>query len=215
MTNNLKLGEILRNAGIINDFQLDSALSHQRHWGGRLGKSLIKLGYITEEKLLSFLAQQFDLPQIDLGDRMFPQDVLSYIPADKALEYHVVPVERCEINGRTRLVVAMTDPKNLWMVDSLQFMTEYGIKPALATAESIDKAIKRNYHLEGEDGPAVMDFSAQDLEHSTEQAPGIDQENDSLPPHSALKALENRYENLVRILLDREILNPEDLDELM
>jgi type IV pilus assembly protein PilB len=215
VASNLKLGEILRNAGIITDFQLDSALSHQRHWGGRLGKSLIKLGYITEDKLLSFLAQQFDLPQIDLDDRMIPQDVLSYISAEKALEYQVIPVERSVVNGRTRLVVAMTDPTNLWMIDSLQFMTGYRIKPALATAESIDKAIKRNYHLDGEDSSSVMDFSSRDLKQPIEQAPVIDLENDPLPPPSALKALEDRYENLVRILLDRGILTPEDLDELM
>ncbi|MBW2477699.1 MAG: hypothetical protein JRE63_10310 [Deltaproteobacteria bacterium] len=60
-----------------------------------------------------------------------------------------------------------------------------------------------------------MDFSSRDLEHPIEQAPVIDQENDPLPPPSALKALEDRYENLVRILLDRGILTPEDLDELM
>jgi len=32
---------------------------------------------------------------------------------------------------------------------------------------------------------------------------------------AALKKLEDRYENLVRILLDRDLISPEDLDELM
>jgi type IV pilus assembly protein PilB len=44
LAKNLKLGEILKQAGVIDDYQLNSALSYQRHWGGRFGQSLIKLG---------------------------------------------------------------------------------------------------------------------------------------------------------------------------
>lgn len=226
MSKNLRLGEILKQAGIIDDFQLNSALSYQRHWGGRFGESLIKLGYLSEDKLQNFLARQFDLPQIELFGSNVPDDVLAYIPVEKAREFHVLPVERKEISGNMYLVVAMTDPTNLMMTDSLQFMTGCRIKPALASKDAIDAAIERYYTPEIDD-QVELDLALEDLAEppkpvtvqASSAAPTL-----TPPPVaasddgyylSALKQLESRYENLVRILLDRDLIDHKDLDELM
>ncbi len=240
MTKNLKLGEILKQAGIIDDFQLNSALSYQRHWGGRFGESLIKLGYLTEDKLQDFLARQFDLPQIDLFGRKIPEEVLAYIPQEKAREFLVLPVERREISGSIHLVVAMTDPTNLMVTDSLQFMTGCRIKPALASEEAITSAIEKYYGPEVDD-QEELDFALDDLAEPPKPAQPVVPvmpipEPEPIPAPApapapiappaapapdmghymvALKKLEDRYENLVRILLDRDLIGPEDLDELM
>ena len=238
MSKKLRLGEILKQAGIIDDFQLNSALSYQRHWGGRFGESLIKLGYLSEDKLQNFLARQFDLPQIELFGRKIPEDVLAYIPVDKAREFHVLPVERRELSGTMHLVVAMTDPTNLMVTDSLQFMTGCRIKAALASEEAIGSAIDRSYGTEIDD-QEELDFALEDLAEPPKPveppAPIAPPEQvvvtepvappASIPPPepvaydahsaSALKQLEGRYENLVRILLDRGVIDNNDLDELM
>lgn len=223
MAKNLKLGEILKQAGIIDDFQLNSALSYQRHWGGRFGESLIKLGYITEDKLQNFLAKQFDLPQVELFGRKIADDVLAYIPVEKARELHVLPVERREISGTVYLVVAMTDPTNLMVTDSLQFMTGCRIKAALASDEAIASAIERNYGSEL-DGQEELDLALEDLAAPPEPKPQpkpqpVPEPAPYAPANdmsaSALKQLESRYENLVRILLDRGVIDNKDLDELM
>lgn len=215
MVKNLRLGELLKQTGIIDDFQLNSALSYQRHWGGRFGESLIKLGYLTEDKLQNFLARQFDLPQIELFGRQIPADVLAYIPVEKAREFHVLPVERREIDGTMHLVVAMTDPTNLMVTDSLQFMTGCRIKPALAFDDTIRAAIERSYGAEI-DEQEELDLALDDLAESPKPVvpPETVVVDDGLSA-TALKHLENRYENLVRILLDRDVLNHKDLDELM
>ena len=219
MAKNLKLGEILKQAGIIDDFQLNSALSYQRHWGGRFGESLIKLGYITEAKLQNFLAKQFDLPQVELFGKRIPEDVLAFIPESKAREFHVLPVERREISGTVYLVVAMTDPTNLMVTDSLQFMTGCRIKAALASEEAIASAIDRNYGAEM-DGQEELDIALEDLAAPPRvEAPPKVVATPAAPASnvsaSALKVLEGRYENLVRILLDRGVIDHKDLDELM
>jgi len=127
LAKNLRLGEILKHAGIIDDFQLNSALSYQRHWGGHFGESLIRLGYLTEDKLQNFLARQFDLPQVELSEPVKP----------------------------------VAKP----------------VAQPMAKPESVAR-------------------------------------NDGLSA-TALKQLESRYENLVRILLDRGVINNKDQDELM
>lgn len=208
----MKLGEILRQAGIIDDFQLNSALSYQRHWGGRFGESLIRLGYISEEKLQSFLARQFELPRIDLAGRRIADDVLQYIPAAKARELNVIPVERRESSGTMQLVVAMTDPTNLTTIDSLQFLTGCRILPALASAESIGRAIERNYIA-----PVItqetLDLSLDEILEPT--APAIVTKSEPTVPIQAFRRLEDRHENLVRILYERGLLQAKDLDELV
>lgn len=220
----MRLGEILKQAGIIDDFQLNSALSYQRHWGGRFGESLIKLGYLTEGKLQDFLARQFDLPQVDISSRKVSADVLQYIPVAKAKEFHVIPVERQEMSGTIHLVVAMTDPTNLLAIDSLQFLTGCRIKPALASAEAISQAIALNYdHLQKEtDDQELLDLDLETLKEPPKPAPTPEPKAAPAPAAepppvapSKLNRLEERYENLVRILLDRGILLPKDLDELM
>lgn len=221
MARNLKLGEILKQAGIIDDFQLNSALSYQRHWGGRFGESLIKLGYLTEGSLQNFLARQFDLPQVELFGRKIPEDVLAYIPAAKAREFLVIPVERREISGTMHLVVAMTDPTNLMVTDSLQFMTGCRIKPALAAAEAIRVGIDRHYGSQY-DEQEELDLALEDLAEPVAKPPAqpsaqpsARNESDDRVAANALKRLEQRYENLVSLLLDKGVLDHKELDDLM
>lgn len=210
----MKLGEILKQAGIINDFQLNSALSYQRHWGGRFGEALIRLGYITEEKLQGFLARQFELPRIDLDSRRIPDDVLHYIPVDKAREFNVIPVERREVSGTIHLVVAMTDPTNLTAIDSLQFLTGCRILPALAAAESIMLAIDRSYGA-----PVIvqetLDISIEEMLAPTRPPAPAAAKSEPTVPLQAFRRLEERHENLVRILYERGVLLAKDLDELV
>jgi type IV pilus assembly protein PilB len=215
-----KLGEILKQAGIIDDFQLNSALSYQRHWGGRIGESLIRLGYISEEKLQGFLARQFELPRLELAGRSIAVDVLNYIPGAKARELNVIPVERREVSGTMQLVVAMTDPTNLTAIDSLQFLTGCRIRPALASSESISQAIERNYCA-----PVIaqetLDISIEEMLEPTRRAAPVPLETaapartEPTVPIQAFRRLEERHENLVRILYERGLLQAKDLDELV
>ncbi|MCM2265140.1 MAG: hypothetical protein NDI73_08100 [Desulfuromonadales bacterium] len=209
---NLKLGEILKRAEIIDDFQLNSALSYQRHWGGRFGESLIRLGYITEEKLQGFLARQFERPRVELLGRRIPEDVLHYIPAAKARELNVIPVERREMSGTMHLVVAMTDPTNLTAIDAIQFLTGCRISPALASAESISQAIERNYGT-----PVIvqetLDISIEEM--LAPARPPSPVKGEPTVPLQAFRRLEERHENLVRILYERGVLQAKDLDELV
>lgn len=203
----LKIGEMLLKAGVIDGFQLNSALSHQRHWGGRLGSSLVKLGYVAEEKLLAFLAEQLNLPRVDLSKRVIAADLLAYVPADKAREFNVIPVDRKEMSGTLNLLVAMADPANLPVIDSLQFMTGCRVFPALASEESIRKSIEHYYGL------------PQALQESDAPVPV----KETAPPASALAPLFNglsrpqaddKFQQLLRVLLDKGVLSLREYERL-
>lgn len=56
-----KLGQRLIDANLVTEEQIQDALALQEKEGGRLGSKLVKLGHITEEKMISFLSKQYGI----------------------------------------------------------------------------------------------------------------------------------------------------------
>lgn len=204
----LKIGEMLVKAGLIDGFQLNSALSHQRHWGGRLGASLVKLGYLAEEKLLAFLAEQLNLPRVDLTKRVIAADLLAYVPADKAREFNVIPVDRKEMSGTLNLLVAMADPANLAVIDALQFLTGCRVFPALASEESIRKSIEHFYGL-----PQALQETDPGLVASA-PTPVVPTPLSPLFSGLARPQADDKFQQLLRVLLDKGVLSLREYERL-
>ena len=141
-----KLGQLLLAANLITESQLQEALNLQRKEGGRLGSKLIKLGYITEEKLVSFLSKQYGVPSINLSDYEIDPAVIKLIPAEMASKYLMIPVARV---GAT-LTVAMADPSNIFAIDDIKFMTGYNVDVVVASESSILEAIAKYYSGKGQ-----------------------------------------------------------------
>ena len=59
-----RIGQRLIDANLITEAQVQEALTLQEKEGGRLGSKLVKLGYITEEKLVSFLSKHLGISHI-------------------------------------------------------------------------------------------------------------------------------------------------------
>lgn len=146
-----KLGEILLEAGVIDKFQLKSALAEQNKWGGRLGNHLVQMGILTEDLLVKALSKQLKIPNLDLPQMAVTPDVLELVPQEIAEKFHLVPVAVKKIANKKTLIVAMSDPTNLDAIDELQFRTGHIIKPAVAGDTAIELAIRRYYY--GETGP--------------------------------------------------------------
>lgn len=198
----LKLGELLVKSGRITSFQLESALSHQKMLGGRLGASLIKLGYIKERELLGFLAEQLGLPLVDLSkEEIFPE-VLAFLPREKAIELNVLPLKQLKVNGVNCVIMALSDPTNLHLVDSLRFMLGQRILPALALEADISAAIDIFYGIPHEKiAPA-------------EKAITDSVENPSGVRIKALAATEEKFQALLKVLLIKGVINSREYERL-
>ncbi|GAB4387781.1 MAG: type IV-A pilus assembly ATPase PilB [Thermodesulfovibrionales bacterium] len=136
-----KLGQLLLSSGIITDEQLKQALSLQKKEGGRLGSNLVKLSYITEDKLVAFLSKQFGVPAINLSEYKIEPSVIKLIPAEMAKKYFIMPVARV---GAT-LTIAMTDPSNVFAIDDVKFMTGYNVEVVVSSESGINSAIREYY----------------------------------------------------------------------
>ncbi len=140
------MGQLLISSGIITEEQLKQALAAQKKSGGRLGANLLKLGYITEDKLSAFLSKQFGISAINLSEYKIEPSVLKLIPADMAKKYMVMPVARV---GAT-LTIATADPSNVFAIDDIKFMTGYNVEVVIATESALINAIRSCYGGRGE-----------------------------------------------------------------
>jgi type IV pilus assembly protein PilB len=141
-----KLGQLLITSQIITEEQLKEAMGLQRREGGRLGTNLVKLGYITEDKLVSFLSKQWGVPAINLSDYKIDPLVLRLIPIEIARKYLIIPVARV---GAT-LTIAMADPSNVFVIDDVKFMTGYNVDVVVSSESSILHAISAYYRSDGD-----------------------------------------------------------------
>src|SRR4030066_992756 len=136
-----RLGQLLITSNIITEDQLKEALGLQRKEGGRLGTNLVKLGYITEEKLVAFLSRQYNVPAINLTDYKIDLSLLKLIPIDMARKYLIMPVARV---GAT-ITIAMVDPSNVFAIDDVKFRTGYNVEVVVSSESSILNDISTHY----------------------------------------------------------------------
>ena len=175
-----RLGQLLTSSKMITEDQLKEAIGLQRREGGRLGTNLIKLGYITEEKLVSFLSKQWGVPAVTLSDYMVDSLVLKLIPYEIARKYLIVPVARV---GAT-LTIAMADPSNVFVIDDVKFMTGFNVEVVVAGESSVINAINsyykgKNEALVASKGPArkselkAKDYTISEDEYKDDGQPAV------------------------------------------
>lgn len=78
-----RIGRRLVNAKLVTETQVQEALTLQKKEGGRLGSKLVKLGYITEEKLNSFLIKQLGISHVK---PISLEDLLQREPVNTGIE---------------------------------------------------------------------------------------------------------------------------------
>jgi type IV pilus assembly protein PilB len=136
-----KLGEILLKENLITPDQLKQALDHQKANGGRLGNSLVKLGFLNDDEVTAVLSRQYGVPSINLAYFEVDPSVTKLIPMDTATKYQVLPLSRVG----SSLTLAMVDPTNVFAMDDIKFMTGFNIEPVVASEAAITDAIKKHY----------------------------------------------------------------------
>jgi len=142
-----RLGDMLLEAGKIELAQLNRALETHRKTKRRLGEVLVAEGLITEAEIADTLAVQLSLERVDLEKTYVEQEVARSIPKEVALKYTAIPIYMRD----DKLVVAMSDPLNMFAIDDICFITQKKIEPAVATREQIESAIEIYYSKQATD----------------------------------------------------------------
>ncbi|MDD3818325.1 MAG: GspE/PulE family protein [Actinomycetota bacterium] len=135
-----KIGQILLNRNIISKEQLDEALEVQKNTGEKLGEILIKKGYISDETLMELVSFQrgFDVIDLDKIQDQIDPSVANMISKDFAFKRKVFPFNLID----STLYVAMTDPRDINVIDEIRLLTGYNVKPFISTKKNIEDIIR-------------------------------------------------------------------------
>ena len=171
-----KLGEILLKENLVTPDQLKQAMEHQRANGGRLGNSLVKLGFMSDDEVTAFLSRQYGVPSINLSYFEVDPGITKLIPMETALKFQVLPLSRVG----SSLTLAMADPTNVFAMDDIKFMTGFNIEPVVASERDIAEAIRKNYgSIEEHERKRELDEIVSFIDEGQHEALEVEAEDDA------------------------------------
>ena len=136
-----KLGDLLVQADMITKDQLKEALQEQVKTGKKLGEILVEKGWVTEQNIIEVLEFQLGIPQVDLSKYVIDSKAAGMINENLAKRHMLIPI-KIENN---RLVVAMSDPLNVFALDDVRITTKMEVIPVIASLSDVKSAIDRMY----------------------------------------------------------------------
>jgi type IV pilus assembly protein PilB len=155
-----QLGDILVEDGLVTHTQLAEAFDEHQRAGRALGRVLVDRGVLSESQLVAALAKQIGMRFVDLSD--FPVDgaALASVPQTVARRYNALPIGYED----GKLMVAMSDPANVFALDDIRSITGIDVKPVVATKADVLSAINLYHRAEGDLDDLSMSLDVEDDE---------------------------------------------------
>lgn len=146
-------GELFVQEGLINEDQLQLAHDKQREMGGTdpIARVLVNLGFIQERDRVRMLGKVWGVPYVDLSEQKPAAEVLSLVSVQLARRFRAIPVRREE----NRLMVAMSNPLDIFVIDELRLATGLEIEPVIAVEDDLNEALSTHYKQEQNVGDAL------------------------------------------------------------
>ncbi|HSC81998.1 MAG TPA: GspE/PulE family protein [Pseudomonas sp.] len=123
----VRLGDLLIQAGLISDAQLQLALQEQKRTGSKLGRTVVDLGFVGEVKLLTALSEQLKIPFLELRHFKFDPHVVQLLPEAMARRFRAMVLSR-EAGG---IRVGMSDPLDLFALDEMERILKSRVLPSV------------------------------------------------------------------------------------
>ena len=194
-----ELGLLLVAAGHLTDQQLESAKKYKSSVGGSLSTIVVKLGFISENKMLNFLGEQEGLKVVDLDSMIIPVKLIATIPTSLIEKYQILPVHQ---TGDV-LSIATADPMVYEAVQEIQFLTGKKIEINLASYNALKKAINRFLNLkEGVSDDLILSDLASDGKIKTYRDKKI----------SKSKLYEIWQPALIPLLIEKGVITEDELE---
>ncbi|WP_130807165.1 GspE/PulE family protein [Senegalia massiliensis] len=136
-----RLGDLLTSVGKISHDQLEQALKSQKDTGKKLGEELVDKGYVTETDIIEVLEFQMGIPHVDLNKYFIEPDIVNLVPESLSKKYALIPIKK----DRGKLIVAMSDPLNLFAIDDVKIATGLDVEPVISIKKDILDSIEQYY----------------------------------------------------------------------
>ncbi len=200
----VRVGDLLLEKQLITEEQLQQALAEQKRSGKKLGRAITDLGFVDEEVLLRTLADYFHYPFIELTHFRLNNTLVQRLPETQARRYRCLVLSE-EKDG---LLVGMSDPTDLMVIDDLQRILKVAIYPAFIREQELlsilDSVYRRQEQmasiageLEGELGKSDFDIDEMALTTNVNDAPVV-------------RLLQSLFEDAVQVKASDIHIEPEE-----
>jgi type IV pilus assembly protein PilB len=166
------LGDALVRNDLLSEDELEEAKEHAAKEGKGLTGALARLGYVKETQLVEFLSRQYGVPSINLEEVEVEPDVIDLVPRDVAERHNIIPIDK---HGST-IVVAMTDPSNIYAMDDIKFLTGFDVEAVVTSEASIQSALDR-YYGSGANSELFEDVDVEGVDYMSGSAADLDLDN--------------------------------------
>jgi MSHA biogenesis protein MshE len=139
--NKIKIGELLVQAKIITEEQLQLALKYQKEKGGKLGSIIVSMGFATENSLLEAISQQLNMPFLDLAHYKIDPEVVRKIPERIARRFRVLALEKKE----NKYIIGMVEPTDLLALDQIENILGAALQIVLVNESGLLNVINNVY----------------------------------------------------------------------
>jgi type IV pilus assembly protein PilB len=170
------LAQMLLDAQVITSEQFERAKKEAK--GGQpMRKVLVALGIISEEDMVNFIAQNLNVPRIELTNHLIDPKVIALVPEKLARKHEIVPV----LKIGTALTCAMADVFDIYALDEVRNTTGLNIEPAIATEKEIKRALDEYYSVSGDLNEVIVALSDKELAIDSDQYAALKQLGEDPP----------------------------------
>jgi len=153
----MEAGELLLRRGLLDRGQLERARSALVD-GQRLDQVAVELGLISEDQALTAIGEEVGLDYIDLAEAKVDLSLLTGFPFKLIHRHTLFPIRRD--NGS--LIVATSDPFDLYPLDEVSASTGLSVVPVLASRAEITKLIKSHLGVGSETIDSMIAQTSED-----------------------------------------------------
>lgn len=139
-------GEYFVAEGLITSDQLQQAVTRQREQGGveTIGKVLVNLGMVSERDRVRCLGKVWGVAFAEMNDLSPDPELLQLVSPSLAKRCKCFPIEKQE----GRLIIAMVNPLDIFVIDELRLATGHEIEPLIAVEEDVLAALNNHYQID-------------------------------------------------------------------
>jgi len=188
----IRIGDLLKEYGYINDEQIEKALAYQRQENIRLGQAVIALGFVNESEALQALAHKLGLQRIKLETAAVDTKVVAKLP--RALAEKSTAIAIAEDGGN--IVLVINDPLDYYAVEEIQRTMQMPTKLVIGEKAEILNAISHYYsEVEARAAVSKVDTQMAAMFPEIEQINTVELGDDATPVVNLLNSLMLRAYN--------------------
>lgn len=141
----IRIGDVLRQEGLITEEQLVEALAEQKRNGTKLGETLMAMGYVTEADFTRVICRLLCIEPVDLRKTTIDERVLKIFDVGIMRKYEIIPFAYDETNMNI-IKVAMSDPLNALVINEISLISNLQIQPYYATSSHIRSQLDKIFY---------------------------------------------------------------------